>query len=224
MQHVSQVIPQEAAIQDRTVNQRLIATAAKHESALQKSKKSSLRLTQAMTTLWARMGEIFGAKWVNQYGDLDGSAFETWTQVLHDLEPAQIKQGFINLCRDNPQFIPDALEFREYCVSMASFGLPPERQAYLEAMHHAHEWQTWKWSHHAVYVALKLSGIADMRRLTEKESAPIFYRNYKIVCRKVMAGLPYEEPIPLAIPESVPEYLSPGENLERCQALKELLA
>src|SRR5690606_19002500 len=87
----------------------------------------------AMVDLWERMGELFGAKWLKQFGDTDSPAFETWCRYLSDLSAQQIKLGFVNMLRVKPDYLPDAVEFRALCLDLRSHGMPPARQAYEEA-------------------------------------------------------------------------------------------
>lgn len=173
-----------------------------------------------MMNLWTNMGGLFGAKFINQFGEAGGSAFEIWCKAVADLSPEQIKTGFQNLCNDHPKYVPDALEFREYCVDVKNFGLPEDRAAYIEAMKHCHEWRTYAFSHPAVRAALRESNVTLMKSLSEKQSARIFYRNYKIICRRVIAGLPFEKKMPLAIEQPSLKVCTQAENRAHMKQLK----
>lgn len=210
-------VQQDLVRQDQV--QQLVETARKQEISVTGSKKRKIAYLKKMTDVWESLGAAYGAKFLNQFGDIDGDGFRSWCNFLQELTPEQLDQGLVNLFRDKPQFAPDANEFYKYCTDLSSFGLPDERKAYLEAMKHAHEWQTYQFSHPAVLAALKASNITDMRRLPEAKSSKIFYRNYKIICRQVMHGLPIDATVPKALPETVERACTPEENKRNLKLL-----
>jgi hypothetical protein len=147
-------------------NQQLLEQAGLQETALQQSKQNSLKLERALVTLWARMGEIFGAKWTNQYGTVDDPAFGTWLKYLADLTPNHIRTGFEAMLRAKLQYAPDAIEFRKLCVGVA--GLPDVRDAYYEAATARRPYDAQKYTHPIVYHAGKACGFPYLAANPEK--------------------------------------------------------
>ena len=69
-----------------------------------------------MTTLWQRMGEIFGNQWELNFGAAGGSAYQTWTSGLADYSEEQIRNG-VEQCRKwTSSFIPHMGQFIELCT------------------------------------------------------------------------------------------------------------
>lgn len=70
--------------------------------------------------LWQRMGEIYGAQWVNQFGQVGESAYETWCLALQDLSEADIRGGLSLLLKRESKYTPNLNEFRSLCTSQKS--------------------------------------------------------------------------------------------------------
>lgn len=174
-----------------------------------------------MITLWDKMGQLFGAKWLRQYGDTDEPAFDTWCQFLADIRPDQIKQGFVNMLRDKPQYLPDAVQFRDYCLDLSGQGIPPAETAYEEACLAPSPKARQRWSHPIVYRAGVLTGWSDLHALPRDMALPRFKRNYEILCRRVAAGEDINLEIPEAIPERVSRVLPPEEAEVQIKSLRE---
>lgn len=169
-----------------------------------------------MITLWRRMGEIYGAAWVNQYGLVGESAFQTWCLGLRDLPPEQIKHGFTRVLHRKERFAPSMNEFRALCMpTPEDFGLPDARTAYLEACRKSASPSRASWSHPAVYLAGSSTGWFELRNLAESKSWPLFQRNYEIAMRRAMAGEDLSEVIPKALP---PESHVPKKTVSRAEA------
>lgn len=104
------------------------------------------------------------------------------------------------------------------------FNLPEPKVAYLEAMNHSHEWRTYAFSHLAVREALRASNVTKMKSLPPRVSAKIYYINYKIICQKVIGGLPFEKEIPQAIEHDPASRLCTlEENRENMRKMREEL-
>jgi len=172
-----------------------------------------------MVTLWEKMGQLFGAKWLRQYGTTDDSAFDTWCQFLADLSPEQIRQGFVNMMRDKPKYLPDAVQFRDYC--MAAHGIPPLEAAYEEACLAKSPKLRHKWSHPAVYHAGRLTGWSDLHMLTRDEGLKRFRYNYEIMCRRVANGEDINLDVPEAIPATVHVRPTPEQAARKMAELRE---
>lgn len=135
------------------------------------------------------------------------------------MTPEQLKNGQSNAIRWTGSLkLP---EFLELCEKPAgNSGIPEQRVAYLEAMNHAHEWQSYQFSHPCVLAALRASNVTAIRSMPEKSSSVIFYRNYKVVCNKFQAGLPIDDKIPEALPEKIEHRLTEEDTRARVKALR----
>lgn len=122
-----------------------------------------------MDRLWIRMTEIFGHKWVSQYGD---EPLDTWAKRLVSLTPDQIAVG-VNACANsNLQWPPSLPDFCGMCQpDAASFGLPDSTSAFLEAMRQSHAPEDWIFSHDAVKLAGAAVGWYDLQRCIPSEES-----------------------------------------------------
>lgn len=175
----------------------------------------------ALVALWEAMGEIYGAKWLNQFGDSEGAAFNRWLQVLSGVTAAQIKNGFENMLRDRPKYLPDAMQFRDYCLDYRHHGLPSPRAAYQEACVKPKPKPAQKWSHIAVYLAGSATGWFELHSMTEDRMYPRFERLYSELCRRVMAGEDVSAPLPDALPEEISTPLTREQRIQRMEKLRE---
>jgi hypothetical protein len=67
-----------------------------------------------MSRLWARLAEIYGHRWVSQYGDSHG-AMDTWQRGLRDLTRVEISNGLRALLTRQDNWPPSLPEFRQLC-------------------------------------------------------------------------------------------------------------
>ena len=76
------------------------------------------------------MTEIYGHKWVSNYGDADHSG--TWAKGLADLTTENLKEGFKACMRDGREWPPSLPEFRKLCKpkreNAGMYRIPPSRQ------------------------------------------------------------------------------------------------
>jgi len=139
------------------------------------------------------MSELYGAKFVNQYGESDEPAFKTWCKVVGDLQPSQIQVGFIALCEDKPKYIPDALQFRDYCLGTSN--LPTAHDAYIEACMAASPKDQQEYSHPAVYHAGRQAGWGYLASNIESVAFPRFRGIYEELLKRVAKGEQLEMPV-----------------------------
>lgn len=194
------------------------------QQQIENGRRSSLAMAVdqelAMVDLWQRMGELFGAKWLRQYGDTDSPAFETWCRYLSDLSAEQIKRGFVNLLQEKSRYLPDAVEFREMCLSLKSLGLPPARRAYEEACMKPSPKAEQSWSHPAVFHAGKNTGWHELASMPTEQIYPRFEYHYSELCKRVMSGDDLTVDVPQAIPATIHRTLSSHENKSRMAELR----
>ncbi len=180
-----------------------------------------LEIRAAMTTLWQRMGERYGAAFTNQYGHAKGEAWQTWTLEAQDLSVEMITLGFKNLIASGAEYPPTAPGFINLCQpTLADYGLPDVRSAYNDAVKFSSNPSKRKWSHPAV----KLAGIKTnwfvLKSFLEKESYPVFQRNYEVIVKRVIAGEGIDSDIIEALPEKVHVPLTCEENKSRMQIMR----
>jgi hypothetical protein len=155
-----------------------------------------------MYQLWARMGRIYGHKWVSSYGEKDDG---TWKRGLMDLTPMQLAHG-LGKCvtRTDSVWPPSLPEFRAMCLPCADdLGIPTVQAAYLEACKAARNWDTHQFSHLAVYHAARETGTWCLTTMPEYRVQPIFERNYSVIIHRMLNGERLDKPIPYALPKKV---------------------
>ncbi|ENJ1614216.1 replication protein P [Vibrio parahaemolyticus] len=136
------------------------------------------------------------------------AAKRSWARGLFEAKITTQKQldwGLAKARRSESPFWPSLGQFIKWCqLEPSDYGLPDTRQAYLEACRNAHcisDMTNEEWSHPAVYVALKNTGVFDIRNRPEVETWPIFERNYEVAVRRALAGEDLNSEIPKALPE-----------------------
>jgi Replication protein P len=148
-----------------------------------------------MTRLWLRMAEIFGHKWVSQYGP---DPLETWAIRLGQLSAQQIAIGVSKCASSALEWPPSLPDFCGMCIpDAASFGLPDATTAFMEAMRHSHEPRDFIFSHEAVRIAGDAVGWYDMHRCMPSEESlrKRFDAAYGALVGKIQRGEPLSKPL-----------------------------
>ena len=184
-----------------------------------------MELELAVVELWDRMGELFGAKWLKQFGDTDSPAFDTWCRLLGDLTEQHIERGFANMLRSfqetGSRFMPDALEFREHCLNLKALGLPEPRAAYQEACRAPSPKIRFNWTHPAVYQAGMQTGWFELASMPTDDIYPRFAYNYDLICKRVIAGEDIAIPVPEAIPEKINAPMTQQQKISQMESLRD---
>lgn len=63
--------------------------------------------------IWHSLGEIFGVRWVNSYGDKPG---KIWCQLFDSLTDAQIHQGIAHFANEDREHPPGTGNFKAVCL------------------------------------------------------------------------------------------------------------
>jgi len=75
-----------------------------------------------MTTLWQRMGAIFGNQWELNFGSVGCDTYRTWFDALKGYSEAQIGTG-VNACREwDSGFVPHLGQFARLCLAKTTRG------------------------------------------------------------------------------------------------------
>lgn len=146
-------------------------------------------IQDAMTIVWKRMGELFGASFVRQFGNVGGPAFTTWCLGLNDLSFNHIEKGFKRFLSQDRSMPGNYKDFRKCCFpSLEELGLPEPDNAYKEACDHSDYPDTAKWSNLAVRMAAKQTGYFELRNESESVIKHKFINNYKYIVYRIMKG------------------------------------
>lgn len=146
-----------------------------------------------------------------------------WLGVLQDYAPAQIVAAARKLVRSS-EFLPSISSVVKACESgIGLFGLPPVREAYIEACRATSPKAAWNWSHDAVYHAGKATDWFLLASEPEERIFPVFEHYYRELCRRVMLGEELESPCVAALPERSATPLSAEENRARMRELRATL-
>jgi hypothetical protein len=152
-----------------------------------------MEVKAAMTQLWLRMSEIYGAQFANQYGQVGGESFQTWVLSLRHLTPGDIKHGFTKLLERESTFVPNLNEFRLLCKrTPEDLGFLSTADAWREVCRHCHEQIKHLWSSPAVYEAGSRIEFFNVRKGAVKEKE--FISVYEQVCAEVMEGKVFAGP------------------------------
>lgn len=134
------------------------------------------------------------------------AAKRNWVQAFMAAgirDERQIKFG-LDRCRlHTKDFAPSPGTFIEWCKpAPEALGCPDVRTAYRMACRLAHPTADREGVHPAVWHAACETGLHELRELPERDSRPLFERNYGLTLGMVERGQPLRE-IPKALPEAV---------------------
>lgn len=79
--------------------------------------------SKVMLRLWVFMSELYGYKFISQFGE---EPSDVWTRTLSDLSAEEIKTGIDSLEKRSDEFPPGAIEFKKLCKgSQSPDGINP---------------------------------------------------------------------------------------------------
>ena len=143
-----------------------------------------------------------------------------WLDSLADIPVEQILRGAKHAI-ENSEYLPTLHRMLECCQQgLAEFGLPPAREAYVEACRAASPRSAQDWSHPAVYLAGRDSDWFFLANNTERTSWPVFKEHYQGYCTRVLRGESLEMPVSEAIEHLTSEPLSSEEQLAELARLR----
>lgn len=150
-------------------------------------------------------------------------AKQLWLDALADFTPEQIAQGGRRAVKSS-DYLPSLHVLRKHCQPQPQdLGLPDTRAAFEEACRAPSPKSAHPWSHPAVFEAGRQSGWALLAGEPERQSFPVFERNYQLLCERVLAGEDLQQPIPPALPKTVERHLSNTERKARMRKLRDEL-
>jgi hypothetical protein len=143
-----------------------------------------------------------------------------WLTCLGEFRPEVILRAARHVVRSQ-EFLPTVAAVVRACENALSlFGLPPVQAAYVEACCAPEPKALQQWSHPAVYFAGQATGWRELASETKEAVLPSFEYNYHQLCQRVLHGEQLDLKIPVALPESVPQPLSPEQNKLKMRELR----
>ncbi len=179
----------------------------------------------AINQLFAEFELAYHNQYHKAYGDPDRLAItkKYWLERLSDFTPQQIVAAGRQLVRTHP-YLPTLSAVYQACEKGHElFGLPSERDAYVEACRAPEPKSAQSWSHPAVYHAGRNADWYLLATAPEDKAFPVFVHYYRQLCRRVMHGEDLEAPQPPALEREPERPLSHAERRERMQALRQRL-
>lgn len=145
------------------------------------------------------LGEIFGNKFISQWGAFDGTG--AWLAELQRVQPERlalglrrVRQQVQDAARANDEaWPPTPIVFAELCQPKPEdLALPSDAEAWREVVANAHQPSSHRWSHEAVRMAGRAVGWWDLThgggegRTDRLERR--FSKEYAALVNRVMAG------------------------------------
>jgi len=142
---------------------------------------------------------------------------KVWVKTLLEGKITSLSQIAVGMrrARASGDFMPSAGKFAEWCRPTAEdLGLPSREAAYAEAIGNLGQIITAKWSHAAVFEAVKITTCYTLKNSAERDSRALFYRNYAVMIDRLMHGEILSAVVPKAI-TAVPEFRAAPPEVER---------
>jgi len=142
---------------------------------------------ESIATLWLQLTDIYGARFVNLYGEKDSGV---WYQALHDLADDDVRFGLYTMLRDIrfETWPPNCTQFRHLCLNRPETAkLPDVHKAFKEAQHNVN-FSLKTWSHPAVKFTVKLLGPKKVNAARVDVAFEQFSTLYSKVCERVRQG------------------------------------
>lgn len=78
--------------------------------------------------LWAKMGRIYGHRWITSYGECDDG---TWLWALRSLTREHLAHGIKTCVKAGKEWPPTMPEFRAMCRTLPSLTPPENKHLHL---------------------------------------------------------------------------------------------
>jgi len=149
------------------------------------------------------------------------TAKKLWFTSLKDFSAEQILRATRRAIKES-EFLPTVrgiLKFIE--TEYEALGLPDARSAYMEACRASSPKSDFTWSHPAVYYAGRESDWFFLANSIERQAFPVFERNYKIICERLVRGEQVDMPVQKALPAETHTPLSKEQQIDHLKKLRE---
>ena len=198
-------------------------------AAGQKASEQPLPDREAVVDAINQMFAEFELVYHNQYNkafpteEKLGYAKKLWFSNLCHIPPQRITSACHRAIRES-EFLPTIKGILKYCEpDNHELGLPDSHSAYLEACRAPQPKIEYQWSHPAVYHAGRASDWFYLASTAEHTAYPVFRRHYDDICQRVKSGETLTIPSQKAIPKTISKPLSPAEQRERMQKMRDEL-
>ncbi len=143
-----------------------------------------------------------------------------WFSHLKDYSAEQVLTATQQAIKSS-EFLPTVRGILKYIDSQLSeHGLPEPRQAYIEACRAPNPKAQYQWSHAAVYHAGQQSDWFFLASNVEQVAYPVFEKNYKKLCDRVIKGEQLSLPDYEALPEQGQGEMSREERMAALAKLR----
>lgn len=150
-------------------------------------------------------------------------AKKIWFSNLRHISPERIIAATHRAIRES-EFLPTVKGILKYCEpDLRELGLPDSHSAYMEACRAPQPKAEYNWSHPAVYHAGRACDWFFLAGTAEHTAYPVFKRHYEDICQRVINGETLSLPAQIALPETLSKPLSPDEQRQRMQQLRDEL-
>jgi hypothetical protein len=143
---------------------------------------------ELIATLWLQLTDIYGSRFVNQYGDRDSGV---WYQALNDLDEDDLCFCLQAMMRD-PRFEtwpPNCTQLRHLCLKNSTAGKAPSvHKAFDEAVFNLGFSTPRQWSHPAVKFTVKHVGVMTIIDGRKDHAFAAFSACYERVLERIAAG------------------------------------
>ena len=182
-------------------------------------------LIDAINQVFAEFELAYHNQYHKAYADKDRLvlAKKYWLQCLSDFHPMQLVAAARRLVKSQ-DYLPTISAMIRMCEQTSDlFGLPSERDAYMEACRAPAPKALHKWTHPAVYFAGKATDWFLLATEPEEKVYPLFCFNYRQLCERVMRGEELELPVTRALEDNPSRPLSYEERQARMKDLRNKL-
>lgn len=144
----------------------------------------------AIATLWIHLIDIYGARFVNQYGEKDTSRI--WYRALCDISEEGLRLGLSAMIHDIrfETWPPNCTQFRHLCLSQLQLdALPNVYQAFAEARRNLNSARPdWSKTHRVIKFTVAHIGAEKVDNARVDIALTEFSKMYEKVCKSIMRG------------------------------------
>lgn len=180
-------------------------------------------MISAINQMFAEFELVYHNQYQKAFPTQEKLAFakKLWFSNLKDFSAEQILRATHRAIKES-EFLPTVRGILKYIeTEYETLGLPDPHAAYLEACRAPSPKADYHWSHPAVYYAGRESDWFFLANSGERQAFPVFERNYKIICERLLRGEHVDMPVVKALPPEIHHPLSKQEQIEHLKKLRE---
>ncbi len=196
--------------------------ALRAKAKAEKAGKGGRDHVDAINQLFAELQLAYHNQFHKAYAQ-EGSlnlAKKYWLTCLGDFTPEVILRATRQVVKSQ-EYLPTVAAVVAACENaLPLFGLPLAHAAYVEACCAPEPKAQYHWSHPAVYRAAQATSWFALSTEPQSVIFPVFEYNYHQLCQRVLRGEVLDMQVPVALPQTIPQPLSPEQNKARMQDLR----